>query len=129
MMFQYSLSPDTPVFPNQPHSQKESLSCIESEDRLNISKLRMTSYKGTHVDAPKHFVGDMDSINKIPFFRIIGHACVYELNVSENIDAIDMQSLKIDPGDIVPFKTRNSKLLTNRELRNDYVYLTSEATK
>ena len=59
----------------------------------------------------------------------MGFARVYELNVSEKIDAIDVQSLKITPGDIVLFKTRNSELLTDREFRKDYVYLTSEAAE
>ena len=71
----------------------------------------------------------MDGIDKVPLARIMGPACVYELNVSEKIDAVDVQSLKIVPGDIVLFKTRNSELLTNREFRKDYVYLTSEAAE
>lgn len=124
-----SLSSDTLTFPGQPRFQKEILSSIERGDRSNVSKLMMTSHTGTHVDAPKHFVGDMDSIDKVPFSRIIGPACVYELNVSEKIDAVDVQSLEIAPGDIVLFKTRNSELLTNTEFRKDYVYLTGEAAE
>jgi arylformamidase len=65
----------------------------------------------------------------VSFNRIIGRAHVFEMEVAEKIDALDIQSLIIEPKSIVLFKTRNSKLWAERDFKKDYVYLTRGAAE
>jgi len=124
-----SLSSDLPVFPGQPHFRKEFLLSLARGDRANITQLTLTSHTGTHVDSPNHFIDEMDTIDQIPFHKVMGRARVFELGVKEKIDASDIQLLKIDPEAIVLFKTRNSNLWLDKEFRKDYVFITKEAAE
>jgi arylformamidase len=124
-----SLSQETPVFPGQSRFQKSLLSSLAKGDRSNVSELSLTSHTGTHVDSPHHFIENMETIDKIPFKRIIGPARVFELSVSQKIDATDIEQLDIEPHIIALFKTRNSTLWLDKEFRKDYVYITKEAAE
>jgi arylformamidase len=123
------LSSETPVFPGRPRFDKKLVLSLARGEGANISELALTSHTGTHVDSPNHFIQDMDTIDKVPFRRVIGGARVFELNVAEKIDGPDIQSLAIEPGSIVLFKTRNSTLWAEKEFRKDYVYLTKGAAE
>lgn len=124
-----SLSPDTPVFPGQARFSKRLLSSFAKGDRANLSEFSMTSHTGTHVDSPSHFIEGGVNIDKVPFQNIVGLAKVFELDVSEKIDAAELEPLKIQKEDIVLFKTRNSKLWKIKDFRNDYIFLTEQAAK
>ena len=124
-----SLSSETPVFPGQPHFDKRFILSLAKGQRANVSEITLTSHTGTHVDSPNHFIEDVDTIDKIPFKRVMARAHVFEMKEAEKIDAPDIQSLKIEPRSIVLFKTRNSKLWAERDFRKDYVYLTKGAAE
>jgi arylformamidase len=124
-----SLSSDTPVFPGQPRFDKRFILSLAKGERANVSGFSLTSHTGTHVDSPNHFIEDVDTIDKIPFKRVMGKAHVFEMNVAEKIDVPDIRPLKIEPKSIVLFKTRNSKLWAERIFRKDYVYLTKGAAE
>ena len=119
-----SLSSETPVFPGQPRFDKRFILSLAKGERANVSGFSLTSHTGTHVDSPNHFIEDVDTIDKIPFERVMGRAHVFEMNVAERIDVPDIRPLKIEPKSIVLFKTRNSTLWAERDFRKDYVYLT-----
>ena len=121
------LSSETPIFPGQPSFNKEFIISIAKGDRGNVSKFLLTSHTGTHVDSPNHFINEMETIDRIPFRTLIGPARVFELAVTEKIEASDIKPLKIEPGMITLFKTRNSKLWVDKEFRKDYVFFTQEA--
>ena len=124
-----SLSSETPVFPGQPRFDKQFLLSLAKGERANVSGFSLTSHTGTHVDSPNHFIEDVDTIDKIPFERVMGRAHVFEMNVAERIDVPDIRPLKIEPKSIVLFKTRNSTLWAERDFRKDYVYLTKGAAE
>jgi len=121
------LSPDTPVFPGQARFSRKILSSIAKGDRANVSQLSMTSHTGTHVDSPSHFIEGGLTIDEVPFQSIVGPARVFELDVPEKIDGVDLEPLDIQKGEIVLFKTRNSKLWKIRDFSKDYIFLTKGA--
>jgi len=123
------LSSGTPVFPGRPRFGRKLILSLARGEGANISELALTSHTGTHVDSPNHFIQNMDTIDKISFKSVIGRARVFELEVTEKIDAPDVQALVIEPGSIVLFKTRNSTLWAEKEFRKDYVYLTKGASE
>src|SRR5262249_47746798 len=78
-------------------------------DAVYETVLECGSHTGTHVDAPAHFIKDGIPIEKIPLEHLIGPALVIDLQHTEGgIEASDLQSHAIMPGDIVMFKTKNS---------------------
>jgi arylformamidase len=123
------LKADLPVFPGQPRFSREIMSSMAKGDRANVSKIQMTTHTGTHVDALFHFIDEGPTIDKVPFFNIVGPAQVFALDVTDKIDVADLESLNISENDIVIFKTRNSELWQNSEFTKDYVYLTAEAAR
>jgi len=120
------LSSKTPVFPGQARFNREYLSKILNGGKANVSKFSMTSHTGTHVDSPFHFIPEGITIDKINFSNIIGFARVFEINAPK-IDLDEIKNLEIKKGDIVLFKTRNSKLWNLEDFSYDYVYITPEA--
>jgi len=123
------LSPNLPVYPGQPNFQKRSLLSLARGERANIIEMTLTSHTGTHVDSPNHFIDHMETIDRVPLHKTVGRARLFELEVSEKIDASDVERLPIEPGVIVLFKTRNSKLWEDKEFRKDYVFITKEAAE
>jgi len=124
-----SLSPDTPVFPGQARFSKRMLSSIAKGDRANVSQLSMTSHTGTHVDSPSHFIEGGLTIDEVPFQSVVGLARVFELDVPEKINGAELEPLDIQKGEIILFKTRNSKLWKIKDFRKDYIFLTKGAAR
>jgi kynurenine formamidase len=55
---------DIPVYPGEREPEFKPYLRI-GKDKVNVSLLILGSHTGTHVDAPKHFFSDCDSIDKI----------------------------------------------------------------
>jgi arylformamidase len=123
------LSPTLPVFPGQPNFQKRPLLSLARGERANIIEFTLTSHTGMHVDSPNHFIDHMETIDRVPLNKMVGRARVFELKADEKIDAFDVQSLAIEPGTIILFKTRNSRLWEEIEFKKDYVYITRGAAE
>lgn len=118
-----TLSSDTPNWPgSQPFTREEfSGSAI-------TSMLIMASHYGTHVDAPKHFLFNKKSIDQTPVDALIGKFKVIELQSKSKISVDDIIKLKINAGDRILFKTRNSKFIsTKKTFTPNYVSLSGEA--
>lgn len=124
-----SLSPDTPVFPGQKRFNKKPLFSITKGDGKNISELSLNSHTGTHVDSPFHYIEEGPKIDEVPLGNLVGLARVFELDVRQKIGINDLEPLKIQAGEIVLFKTRNSKLWKKKDFTEDYVFLTEQAAK
>lgn len=121
-----NLSAEMPVFPGQPKFIREFISEISKGKNSNVSKITMTSHTGTHVDSPYHFIQEGNTIEKVNFSSIIGFSKVFEIN-SSKIDIEEIRDLKIEKGDIILFKTSNSKLWEIEDFSYDYVYITPKA--
>ncbi len=94
-----------------------------------VSKLTLSSHTGTHIDAPRHFLFNNQTVDKIDLQKLIGPARVFSLNVKNQITKKDLAKLPIQKGDRVLFKTRNSQLLTKKHFIPDYVSLALDAAK
>ena len=73
-----------------------------------VSKLEMGAHSGTHVDAPRHFLGEgYPDIVDIPIIRAIGQAIAVERpkEAGEDLDIGDLAGADLLSGDIVFFRT------------------------
>ena len=85
-----------------------------------VSQLRLSSHTGTHIDAPKHFLGRAAvSVERIAMGKLIGPCRVVER----------LENLR--PGGRILWKTKNSqrRLLLKKNFTSDYVSLDLAAAK
>jgi arylformamidase len=112
------LSKDTLVYPGDPKVGTKRIKNIE-RDGVNLSRITLGLHSGTHIDAPSHYLAGGKTINEINLQSLVGKARVCDLtNVSETITEKELEGCKIRKGEIILFKTRNSRLQTNKFIRN-----------
>jgi arylformamidase len=122
------------VWPGDPSVEIQQLSSIDNGEEANVSQIRMSMHTGTHIDAPKHFLQEASSIDKLPIEKLMGEALV--LLIDDKVDVIDEKTLKNHPNvdDLVNcrkvlFKTRNSQYWEENRTRfnENYVGLNKSA--
>jgi arylformamidase len=119
-----------PVYPGESTPLLEPTSDMERGASYNVSRLTISTHTGTHIDAPRHFLLDGASVDRIPVDVLVGPALVVEMAVDQEITAADLEVASIPPGtERLLFKTRNSRLLDDEDFRRDFVYLTLDAAR
>ena len=89
------ISKDIPVYSGDPQPDFEQSSTID-KDSYNVTRISMGSHTGTHVDAPRHFMIDGNSIDREPLSKFIGESIVIDLskrcNIGEGITCSDLEA-------------------------------------
>lgn len=89
------------------------------------SQICLDSHTGTHVDAPKHFLRDGKSIDKVQITKLRGECRVVDCtDRKQEVKAEDVPDCEER---IVLFKTKNSELLSQNKFATDYVYVSENA--
>ncbi len=116
------ISEDMTLYKNREENKPEisKRSSIKS-DGSNSTKLVLNSHTGTHIDAPYHVFEDGMKIDELSLDKFYGKCRVFDLtNLDEKIGKEDLKKLKINEGDIVLFKTKNS---LNEGFDFNFIYL------
>jgi arylformamidase len=116
------------VYPGNP---KPSISQYASipQDKVNESLLTLGSHTGTHVDSKLHIQNRADSVEKLSLDSFYGKCKVFDLTHVENeIHKEDLECFKIEKGDIVLLKTRNSRR-GYKKFTKDYVHVKLDAAE
>jgi arylformamidase len=116
------------VYPGDPEVRVRTHSAMAEGDDANVSVLSLGSHTGTHLDAPKHFFDEGQTVEALPLDVLIGPARVVEL--PDDVTAIgarELERARLDGEPRVLFKTRNGRLLDRDEFSSDYAYLTADA--
>lgn len=93
------------------------------------SRLDFSTHTGTHVDAPRHFLFNNGTVDKIPASKLIGK-CRVVVSKSKNLISLEeVKQLKPKVHDKILFKTHNGKLLKLKKFTANYVSLSLEAAK
>ena len=66
------------VWPGDPAPTKTVLSDMTNGDRYNLTALSMCAHNGTHIDAPRHFLLDGITVDRIPLEKTVGLCYVAE---------------------------------------------------
>jgi arylformamidase len=73
------------------------------------SSVTMDVHTGTHLDAPLHMQVDGDTIDTMPLEDLITRCKVFDFtHLKHSISKDDLDHHKIEQGDVLIFKTRNS---------------------
>lgn len=123
------LSSNLVAFPEDPKLEITSLNDIEKGDYYNVSSIKFCSHTGTHIDAPKHFFSNGQTVDNIPLTRCIGCAKVFDLTGKNFIDYDDIKDLNIEKNDTILFKTDNKNAMLNNRIKEDFVYITEKCAK
>ena len=64
------------VYPGDPAPQGQLLSSTKAGDLYNLTAFSMCAHNGTHVDAPFHFLGDGQTVDRMPLEVFVGDCYV-----------------------------------------------------
>jgi arylformamidase len=118
------------VYPGDPEIRVEAHSSIAAGYAANVSALELGSHAGTHVDAPRHFLADGETVDRIPLERLVGPAVVLELaGDGPAIGAAELGDQDLRGERRVLLKTRNSGLLRKPEFTAEYRALSLEGAE
>lgn len=124
------ISSKTPVFPGDPKFKKEEICHLKNGDNYGLSRMEMGNHMGTHIDFPAHVIENEKVSSDYPLEQLIGNGLIVEVpEVETSITSEFITRQSIQKGDIVFFKTSNSKLWNEETLSNKYVYLEPEAAE
>lgn len=99
-----------------------------AQDQVRESTLTLHTHTGTHIDAPAHFLHDGNTIDQISLSHYIGTCSVVDFTtVDQAITAEELKKITIEPEAIVLFKTKNSRLKTDKPFDPNFVYLDASA--
>lgn len=73
------LAPGIEVYPGDPIFEMEKIVAIEKGHAFNLSKLKMGTHLGTHIDAPAHFFAGGKTVEQIELHRLIGPARIVHI--------------------------------------------------
>ena len=86
--------------------------------------LKLDSHTGTHIDAPRHFIKNKKTIDKINLDFLIGKCKVIDFTkINCKITDKNLKDKNIKKGDIILLKTKNSFLKETEKFCYDFVYL------
>lgn len=101
----------------------------ESRGTAIVSRLQLSSHHGTHVDAPRHFLFNTGTVDKIGLSKLLGPARVLAVSAKRLIGVGDLARQKIRAHDRLLFKTHNGKLYRKKKFDSDYVSLSLPAAR
>jgi arylformamidase len=121
------LSPRMPVFPGDPPFEIEAAERIADGSPYNLSRLRMGTHTGTHVDAPRHFEADGAAVEDLSLEVLIGRVRVVDAVEVPFIDVGFLAAQDLGGTLRVLFKTRASGHLASGDFPREFAHLTPEA--
>jgi arylformamidase len=118
------------VWPGDPPIEVEPSSRIAQGDAANVSRIRMGTHTGTHIDPPFHFLDDGRTVDNLPFDALVGEALVADLqDIPGNIGSDELEALGIERGtERLLLKTANSSMWESvpHEFPDEYVNVTPD---
>jgi arylformamidase len=120
------ITPATPRYPGKLAPRRDILMDIAAGDAANCSSIMLDCHVGTHVDAPRHFVGDGITIDEVDIARFCGPCRVVAVDARREIRPEDLDGVPF--GVRVLFRTVGSSLLRAGHSDPDaFAYLSPEA--
>lgn len=96
------------------------------------SAITLNVHTGTHVDAPSHFLPDGKTIDQTSLSLLVGRCLVLDcIHIQGALTAQNLEPYKsrIEPGDIVLLKTKNSDLSATAPFDTEFVFLEASGAR
>src|ERR1700688_442440 len=95
-------------WPGDPDFHIERATDQEKGDTATVSRMSLGVHRGTHMDAPLHFIRNARSIDTMPLDATVGPARVIPIHDAKSIKREELLGHSISPGQRLLFKTANS---------------------
>lgn len=115
-------------WPGDPEVRISQVADIAAGDGCNLTHLDMSAHTGTHLDAPRHFVGDGASMSAWRAEDTVGRCRVVEIADPVAIRAEEVRACEPQAGEILLFKTKNSAGRSGT-FCEDFVYLAADGAR
>ncbi len=86
-----TISPDLPTWPGDPRLELERFESMDKGSHDNATRMSSSVHLGTHIDAPRHFIKDGRTVEKLPLEVLTGPCYVAQL--PDGIEAITAEVL------------------------------------
>ncbi|MGE5557638.1 MAG: cyclase family protein [Bacillota bacterium] len=117
------LSPETVVYPGDAEVCIREVQRISRGDTCNVSAITLSSHAGTHMDAPRHFVENGQTVDELPLDYFLGKARVVCIDKKGALTAADLARISPQKNERLLLKTGNSALLSEKKFVTSYTYL------
>ncbi len=125
-----SIQEDLVVWPGDPSVDIKMVNDMQLGHEANLSRLNISAHTGTHMDAPRHFLKEGISLDKMPTDVMVGKVRIIQIHDHESIKIAELEKQNIRPGDRILFKTKNSqKDWSTRPFDYDFVHLETDAAQ
>ena len=95
-----------PVYPGDPPVAVETVKHI-GHDGFQLTRISLGCHSGTHVDAPRHFISNGETVDQLPLERLIGPGRLVEIRPDPEgqIDLLSLSADQVKPGDCLLIAT------------------------
>src|SRR3954466_2356039 len=127
-----TIHPGMPVYPGDPGVEIELARSLDRGDPANVSRLELGAHTGTHVDAPRHFIGSGPGAHELALDPLVGPRVVADLTPPPRLAAAALPpaaptgaaaaaGLDLPRGTArVLLKSRNSRLWARSEFAPEF---------
>ena len=117
-------------WPTDPPVHIERFANMEKGAVCNVSKLDLCAHAGTHMDGLNHFIRDGAPLDTVPFDAVIGPCRVIEIKDDDSVRAAELKKHRLQKGERILLKTRNSKRAWWQEdFDTRFVHISTEAAQ
>jgi arylformamidase len=96
-------------YPEDPSTEIHRITDVRKGDVCTVSRIRMGSHTGTHIDAPIHFLPGGAGAEEVPLEHLIGPARVIEIKDPDAVKAEELRVHNLGVRERLLFKTSNSE--------------------
>lgn len=117
-----------PIYPGEPKPEFNPHFRLKY-DKVNVTRLTMSSHTGTHVDAPKHFISNGQGVDNVSLNKFIGETVILDVSKKEvghgiTDTELDINEKMVKANDILLLYTGTSKDWNKNENRTkNFTYL------
>lgn len=97
------------VFPGDPSFESQTVMDVNNQDAFTLRHYSLGNHAGTHIDFPAHVISDGKSSDHFPVDYLTGIGKVINIPENSHVTAAHVDAADIAPGNIVFFKTRNTR--------------------
>ena len=117
-------------WPGDPPPRIRKRSDTEAGDSHTVSAISMSLHAGPHIDSPSHFIRGGKHIDEMPVEAMAGPARVVGISDPVAIGPDELKRHRIQRGERILFKTRNSEYCWKAEgFVKDFVYISNESAR
>lgn len=105
----FEISNHSITYPGDPAFKSSKIMDIEKGDSYTLCNFSFGNHTGTHIDFPSHIIPGGKSSSHYPLSYLMGNGKVIEVLDDGHVSAEHLQNKGIQKGDIIFFKTMNSR--------------------